>query len=173
MSKLGKAGAKRKSKRKARRKVESSRAGRKKIYYAAGATAALVVVLLFLLAVAAGAYLFIFKDSDPAPVDVPPTFELVSAEPAGEAPVVLTLSEETTSSVSAMMGAQATESTLYTTSTIACGGDGELQCETDKGLACNIGFILGSGNVCRPKECAPSVASGKEGCGAWALNYCR
>jgi len=55
-----------------------------------------------------------------------------------------------------------------------CGGDWEPPCETQSGLKkCNEGYVIGSEGFCHILECAPSVPSGREGCGGWALNYCR
>jgi len=51
-----------------------------------------------------------------------------------------------------------------------CGGEFQPPCEDGN---CSKGFMLGSMGLCQPIECNPSVPSGKNGCGEWALNFCR
>ncbi|MCG2782767.1 MAG: hypothetical protein L6243_04180 [Candidatus Altiarchaeales archaeon] len=62
-----------------------------------------------------------------------------------------------------------TTSTIPTTTTTLCGGEYQPPCED----GCNLGFIIGSTGNCHPKgPCAPSVSSGRDGCGSFALSFC-
>jgi len=62
--------------------------------------------------------------------------------------------------------------TVYTTTTIACGGSYETPCILYGKRNCDKHLVLGSDNICKPAQCAPTKPSGKSGCGEWALNYC-
>ena len=78
-----------------------------------------------------------------------------------------TTSTSTTSSTSTIP--TTTTSTIPTTTTTLCGGEYQPPCED----GCNLGFIIGSTGTCHPKgPCAPSVSSGRDGCGSFALSFC-
>lgn len=55
----------------------------------------------------------------------------------------------------------------------SCGDEYELPCKTENGSFCNKGTIVGADGLCHKLECAPTIPSGKEGCGGWALNWCK
>lgn len=83
------------------------------------------------------------------------------------------LSTTTTSTSTTSSTIKLTTTTSSTTTTISCGGDWEKPCKTEEGEKCNVGNVLGSEGLCHTPECAPSVPSGKEGCGGFALQFCQ
>ena len=83
------------------------------------------------------------------------------------APVYTTTTSTSTTSTSTIP--VTTTSTIPTTTTTLCGGKFQPPCED----GCNLGFIVGSTGNCHPKgPCAPSVSSGRDGCGSFALSFC-
>jgi len=64
------------------------------------------------------------------------------------------------------------QTTTTTTTTIPCGGDMQPPCQTGA-EGCDEGIILGADNICHTPTCAPSVKSGRDGCGAFALKFCQ
>ena len=87
------------------------------------------------------------------------------------APVETTTTTSTTStstSTTSTISTTTTTSTSTSTTTL-CGGEYQPPCED----GCNLGFIIGSTGNCHPKgPCAPSVSSGRSGCGSFALSFC-
>ncbi len=65
-----------------------------------------------------------------------------------------------------------TSSSLVTTTTPECGSDWEPPCENESEQECAPGYDIGAEGLCHEVECAPSVPSGKEGCGVWAVREC-
>ncbi|MFH0860620.1 MAG: hypothetical protein V1921_05420 [Candidatus Altiarchaeota archaeon] len=74
-----------------------------------------------------------------------------------------------TSTVYVMTSVPTTTSVRPTTT--VCGGLGEEACRNSG--ECQKGLVRNSGGICVDPNCAPSVASGREGCGEFALNFCR
>lgn len=68
-----------------------------------------------------------------------------------------------------------TTSSLPTTTVevveIVCGGEGEDACRNPP--ECEKGLTKNSKGICVTLGCVPSVNSGKEGCGAFALSFCQ
>jgi len=101
-------------------------------------------------------------------------YSLGSTEPAVVGKVTAqvyttTTSTSTTTTSSTSTIPTTTTSTIPTTTTTLCGGEYQPPCED----GCNLGFIVGSTGTCHPKgPCAPSVPSGRDGCGSFALSFC-
>jgi len=82
---------------------------------------------------------------------------------------VVTTSTSTTSSTTTTTTSTTTTSTTSTTTTL-CGGKFQKPCE--KG-GCEDGLVLDSQGTCQTTQCAPSKSSGRDGCGSFALSFCR
>ena len=95
-----------------------------------------------------------------------------STEPAVVGKVTATETDATTSTTTSTPTTSTstiTTSTTSTSTTTLCGGEYQPPCED----GCNLGFIVGSTGNCHPKgPCAPSVSSGRDGCGSFALSFC-
>lgn len=86
-----------------------------------------------------------------------------------------TSTTSTSTSIVSTSTVPTTTSSLTTTTVkvaeIVCGGDGEDACrdlpECEKGLTRN------SKGICVTLGCVPSVNSGTDGCGAFALSFCK
>ncbi|MFH1836090.1 MAG: hypothetical protein ABH851_07880 [Methanobacteriota archaeon] len=99
-----------------------------------------------------------------------PHEEKVMEPEVNESVTSTSTSTSTSTTTSSTTTSTTTTSTTSTTTTTLCGGEFDKPCEDQ---SCMEGFTIGSLNLCQPIECSPSVPSGKEGCGAFALQYCK
>jgi len=130
-----------------------------------------LLVLMFTLlvfsiasSVGVGGYLLLSTRPDAATPQIEETTTTVPQLLA-----VVTTSTSTTSSTTTTTTSTTTTSTTSTTTTL-CGGKFQKPCE--KG-GCEDGLVLDSQGTCQPTQCAPSKASGRDGCGSFALSFCR
>lgn len=99
-------------------------------------------------------------------------FSIISSTSTTTTSTVISTTTTSTPTTSSTIKLSTTTSSS-TTTTISCGGDWEKPCKTEEGEKCNVGNVLGSEGLCHTPECAPSVPSGKGGCGAFALQFCQ
>lgn len=125
-------------------------------------SAAVIFTIISIVTVGVGAYMVLSNKTTPP------------EEPVVIEPTTTVSTSTTTSSIIPTTTVQASTSTTSTTTststTIPCGGEFQDPCAGNK---CDSGFTIGSTGKCHPLECAPSVNSGRGGCGAFALNYCK
>ena len=74
-----------------------------------------------------------------------------------------------TTSTTTSSSTSTTSTSTTSTSTTLCGGAFQDPCNG----TCNKGFVINADGLCQIVDCVPSVFSGKEGCGVFALNFCR
>jgi hypothetical protein len=145
-----------------------------------------ILVFSLLSMITVGALTFVMLDNHKSPVNDPGGVDVTKSTTTTTSTTTITIPTTTT-----------TTTTTSTTTTTLCGGEfqtpcgdgcsdgyvmgvvglcqscgGEFQLPCDDGN-CSDGYMLGNMNVCQPVTCNPSILSGKEGCGSWALNFCR
>jgi hypothetical protein len=142
---------------KRRKKAESEGAFLARAMAVAAVSAMLI---LFALAFVASAFYVLARAQQKEPAFVHITTTTSSTTTTTSAPPT-TLTAYTTLS----------STTVSTTTTLPCGGDYEPPCFVDEAWVCNDERILGSDFLCKEVSCAPTVPSGRIGCGSWALDW--
>ena len=140
---------------------EDRKREQKKVILVAG-----VVGLLILITVVLGAGVFIaYSVAVDANAEEPVIEHDFIPIPATSTTTSTSTTSTTTTSITST-----TTTTSSTTTTTLCGGDLLKPCEVG---GCDPGFVLDSQGLCQDPECVPSIESGRDGCGSFALRYCQ